>query len=150
MSTHAYRRLLPFAFLLFPGCASTGPVACPASAAPPSALVGSAELRQTQGADLYEALRLSRPRFIRSRAATSPDPIVYLDGIRTAELGALHTVALPDVVDVRFMSGPDATTRFGTDHVGGALLIRTVLGPGSRVSYLQRCEAVWHGGLDVA
>ncbi|NJD20655.1 MAG: hypothetical protein FIA95_15400 [Gemmatimonadetes bacterium] len=78
---------------------------------------------------MYEALRLSRPRFLRPRAALSLEPVVYVDGVRANELGDLHSVALPDVVDVRFMSGPDATTRFGTDHVGGALLVWTVLGP---------------------
>jgi len=135
MSPQALHRLLPLVVLLFPGCTATGPARCPTSPAPPSDRVESAELRQTHEADLYEALRLSRPRFIRSRAALSPEPVVYVDGVRAGALDDLHAVALPDVVDVRFMSGPDATTRFGTDHVGGALLVRTVLGP-----VLDRCS----------
>jgi hypothetical protein len=45
--------------------------------------------------------------------------------IALAEFDALRTIALADVLDVTFLSGPDATTRYGTGHVGGALLVRT-------------------------
>ena len=136
MSPHAFHRLLPFAlFFLFSGCASTGQARCPASAGPSSDWVGSAELRQTRSADLIEALWMSRPRFLQPRTAARPDPVVYVDGVRVGEVDALSTVALPDVVEVRFMSGVDATTRFGIDHVSGALLVRTVFGPA-----LDRCS----------
>lgn len=129
MSPRALHRLLPFVLLLSSACASTGQMTCPASAAPPSSWIGSDELLQTRGSDLYEALLMSRPRFLQPRDAQHTEPVTYVNGVRIGEVDALRAIMPSEVVEVRFLSGPDATTRYGTDHVGGALLVRTVFGP---------------------
>lgn len=67
----------------------------------------------------------TRPTFLQGRDARRQEPVLYVDGIAIAEFDALHDIPLADVLDVTFLSGADATTRFGTGHVGGALLVRT-------------------------
>ncbi|HSW29973.1 MAG TPA: hypothetical protein VLH75_10870 [Longimicrobiales bacterium] len=82
----------------------------------------------TREPDLYEALAICRPSFVRPRDAMRQAPALYVDGIATAEFDAIHAISLPEVLAVEFMPGPDATTRYGTGHVGGALLVWTKRG----------------------
>jgi len=121
-------RLLPFLGLLLLGCASAAPVKCPDPLSPGSRRVLGDELIATREPDLYQAIVVSRPTFLQPRDARRQHPAVYVDGIAMAEFDALRSVPLADVVEVAFMSGPDATTRYGTGHVGGAILVRTTRG----------------------
>ena len=122
-------RALPLMSLLFLGCASAGAVMGPGEVNPDSRIVSGHELIATRESDLFEAIQVSRPAFLQGHDARRQAPALYVDGIALTELDALHTIALSDVLDVMFLSGPDATTRYGTGHVGGALLIRTRRGP---------------------
>lgn len=121
-------RSLPLAALFLFGCAAAGAVRAPGAPTPGSRFVSGEELMATREVDLFEALQVSRPAFLQARDARRQAPALYVDGIALAEFDALHTIALTDVLDVTFLSGPDATTRYGTGHVGGALLIRTKRG----------------------
>jgi hypothetical protein len=82
----------------------------------------------TGASDLHAALRLARPRFLRTRAARKDAPVVYVDGVRVGDLAYLRSLPVRDVAIVRALGRSEATTRFGTDHVGGALLVTTALG----------------------
>jgi hypothetical protein len=86
------------------------------------------ELLATREATLYEAIEVSRPPFVHPRNASRYGPLLYVDNVPMAEFDAIYSIALSDVVEVAFMSGPDATTRYGTGHVGGALLVTTFRG----------------------
>lgn len=93
---------------------------------PPSSTVGAAELQAAKAPRLLEALRRVRPRFLQTRAPRRDQfAVVYVDGVRVGDLSYLSSVPVADVVDVAFLRAADATTRFGTDHTGGALLVRT-------------------------
>jgi hypothetical protein len=52
-------------------------------------------------------------------------PVVYVDGRLFGGMRELHQIRASDVAIMRFLSAPDATTRFGTGHEGGAILIET-------------------------
>lgn len=116
---------LPLVAIFLFGCASAGAMRVPGAPTPGSRTVSGEELRATREADLLEAIQVSRPAFLQARDARRQHPAIYVDGIALAEFDALHTIAVSDVLDVTFLSGPDATTRYGTGHVGGALQIRT-------------------------
>ncbi len=125
-------RVAPMLAVLLMGCVSGVAVRQHGSAPPASRRVQGEELMATREYDLYEALVLCRPSFVRPRDAQKQAPALYVDGIAMVEFDAIHAISLPEVLAVEFMSGPDATTRYGTGHVGGALLVWTKRGRGAR------------------
>ena len=76
-----------------------------------------------------DAVRTLRPQFLRTRPSGSmrnqePVPIVvYVNGTRRGGIEALSQIQARAVVEIRWLSGNDATTRFGTNHESGALLV---------------------------
>ena len=72
-----------------------------------------------------------RPHFLRSRGATSfsdPSPVravIYLDGVFYGKLETLKSLNVDGIHEIQFINSGDATTRFGIDHLGGAILIST-------------------------
>jgi hypothetical protein len=94
-------------------------------------LITAAEIAER--ADLqnvYEAVNRLRPIWLRVRSAGSPDRgpapiVVYVDGVRMGDLSALQQMPASYVVEIRHLSGNDATTRYGIDHGSGAILVTT-------------------------
>lgn len=79
----------------------------------------------------FDAVRRLRPAFLRGRPSGSmrldPDPIwVYVDGMKAGGPEALENIQIAQVFEIRKLSATDATTRFGTNHTNGAILIKTV------------------------
>lgn len=80
---------------------------------------------------VHDAISRLRPEWLRRRGRISiQDPnageiVVYLDGLRYGGVGSLTTLRAGAVEDITYMDASDATTRFGTGHGGGAILIRT-------------------------
>jgi hypothetical protein len=78
----------------------------------------------------FEAVQSLRPSWLRERARSVNNPqgaevAVYMDGVRLGGPRALHQVRIHNIATMEFMSPSDATTRFGTGHAGGAILIVT-------------------------
>ena len=48
-----------------------------------------------------------------------------MDGIGHGDIDDLHTIAIGDVDTISYMSPSDATTRFGTGHTSGVILLTT-------------------------
>jgi hypothetical protein len=126
MRTLTLPRLVPCLSLLLLGCVASTPGAKPRPIPPSSKKVLCEELRATREATLYDAIEASRPAFVHPRNAGREGPALYVDDVPMAEFDAIYSLSLTDVLEVAFMSGPDATTRYGTGHTGGALLIRTL------------------------
>ena len=89
------------------------------------------ELTASTATDLYEAMRLLRPTWLRSRGplslhgSVSALPIVYVDGHRMGDVSWLVSIPALSVAEARFLSSSDATTRWGTGHASGAILVVT-------------------------
>jgi len=80
------------------------------------------ELAPLQQLDVYQAVQRLRPNWLRTRGNTPPQ--VMVDGARQAGgLEVLRSYRAQDVSELRFISGTDATTRFGTGYDGGAIMI---------------------------
>lgn len=86
---------------------------------------------RTSESNAFELIQKMRPEYLRSRGssslrdATPATAVVYVDDIRYGELDALRTMSADQVFQIQYLSASDATTRFGTDHLGGAILITT-------------------------
>lgn len=121
------RRCLMLAAALFvAACASTSQ-AGPASGGNRSVLT-TAELREEAASrTLDEVIRQRRPMWLNVRGTASlqggDEIVVYRDGVPTGGPAVLRTIAAETVESVQFLSASEATTRFGTGHALGAILI---------------------------
>ena len=94
-----------------------------------------AELDSEAFTSAYHAVERLRRSWLRSqggRTPTNPDPRpwVYVDGVRLGSIQELYGISPEYVQTISLLSPTDATTRFGTGHVSGAIMVVTRRGPG--------------------
>jgi hypothetical protein len=112
--------------IVFVGCASTTGTK---SARRSMNVITAEEIAATSARSAYEAVQLLRPQWLSVRGVSTPynlsavEPIVYLDNVRYGPLQSLETIHILDVKEIQFLKPRDATTRFGTGHMGGAILV---------------------------
>jgi hypothetical protein len=79
----------------------------------------------------YEVVQRLRPGWLRTRGRisiqypTAQNPVVYVDNIRFGSPNSLRQVSVDAIEEIRYMGASEATTRFGTGHAGGVILVRT-------------------------
>lgn len=123
-----YAPILVLAMVAPLGCATSRSGAKPSSNRD---LLLSGEIERTSAVNAYDAVRQLRPEWLRRRGrssiqnATAEVLVIYLDGTRLGSLPTLRSIAAGSILEIRHLDATDATTRFGTGHAGGALLIRT-------------------------
>ena len=94
-------------------------------------VITTGELMEIPHGSVYEAVRALRPRWLQARAGASvrspqrQTAMVYIDGQLRGGLSELWNLLPTEVSEVRYMSASDATTRFGTNHIGGAIVVTT-------------------------
>lgn len=122
MAHHACR--LPFLLVL---------VSCATTSSPSrgtSDVLTREEIQLSSASNAYDVLQQLRPQFLRSRGAVSirdPRPayaVVYLNDVHYGSLSALRTIQIDEIDEIRYISAPDATTRWGTGHGGGVIQVR--------------------------
>ena len=97
--------------------------------------IGQAEIAE-RAQDVSNALAIIeklRPQMLRSRGPTSPTnssgddllPRVYVDDVSYGNVNSLANLNAGQVKEIRFIKGPDATTRWGTGHMAGVILVTT-------------------------
>jgi hypothetical protein len=134
-----FGQLLPVAALLVAGCASgSGSATQTGETAPQRAPVRRdrnvllrTELSEVQQVEMtvYQAIRQFRPNMLMGTPAstmtgTAPALSVYVDDTRQGGVEALSQIRMTEVERIEYMNGSEATTRFGTGHSGGAIVIR--------------------------
>ncbi|MDQ6828696.1 MAG: hypothetical protein M3081_07500 [Gemmatimonadota bacterium] len=108
--------------------------ACVASRAPSRAnaeVITREQIEHADAATALDAIQRLRPSFLRYRgnATTSSPrgvaPVVYFGEDRLGSLTELGSIDIVHVEEIRYISAIDATTRWGTGHTGGVILIVT-------------------------
>ena len=127
-----FHALVVASAVCFGACASPGspsPSVSPTMSEARSAL-GEAELARAGVRTAYQAIRRLRPEYLAftRRNGSSDELAVYIDGIRTGTTEALHAIPSTSLREVRRLDAREATTRFGTGHSGGAIIILTKSG----------------------
>ena len=118
--------LLPLAAALL---ACAGGAGAPRQARADPDLLTQAELQGLVGINAKQAIERLRPRFLRTRGTSSlmvadADKIwVYVDGSRLGGVEMLEQIQVHEVKEIRYLSGPDATNRYGVGHTGGAIVL---------------------------
>ncbi len=94
--------------------------------------IGLDELTEQPHNTVLDAVRALRPRWLQGRTGTSfrspgrQMPRVYVDGHARGGIRELDSLVPSEVRSIRFLSASDATTRFGTNHVAGAIVVATM------------------------
>lgn len=90
-------------------------------------ILAAAEIELSNAGTLHEAIQRLRPHFFFSRGRTSlraPNsvrPAVIVNSVPQASFESLRTISAQDVLYVRYLSAPEATTRFGTGYMAGVI-----------------------------
>lgn len=105
-------------------CASSGASSSPSRSA---TVINTAELDTVEELNAYEAVQRLRPNWLRTRGRISlafqQGIQLYIDGIHRGYVSELVSIRANAVGQMRFLSAREATARFGTNHVDGAVLV---------------------------
>lgn len=86
-------------------------------------------LAEYSGQNVYEVIQRIRPAWLRARGmgmdSSTEGVMVYLDGAPLSGVDELRTWDVNQVQEIRHLDARDATTRFGTGHSNGAILVTT-------------------------
>lgn len=93
-------------------------------------VIVEAEIPASGAQNALEVIQRLRSSMLRARNGTTDetgvmDIVFYIDGARAGERQALTSVPANTVKEIRFLAAADATTRFGTGHALGAILVTT-------------------------
>jgi len=121
------RLMLLMALVVFAaGCAArSGTV--PYDTANEADRISPSELLGITANNAYQVILQLRPQWLRRRGPTSilePEgelPSVFVEGMRYDDLAVLQDIPFGEIAEIRFISGPDATTRWGTGVVAGVI-----------------------------
>ena len=107
-------------------------------------LITEDEIVASHTSTAYEAIHKLRANFLSQRGLTSfyntssPMPTVYLDGLRYGEISILQTIPSEVVATIRLYRAWEATTRYGTNNMGGVIAITTRQGFDQSAAYRNR------------
>lgn len=96
-----------------------------------SNLITEDEIVASHSVSAYDAIHKLRANFLSQRGLTSftnsssPMPTVYVDGQRYGEIAVLRTIPAEIVATIRLYRAWDASTRYGTNNMGGVIAITT-------------------------
>jgi len=89
--------------------------------------------RATDATNALQVVQKLRPQMLRSRGLVSPNdvtgeasmPRVYVDNVSFGNIESLANLNATQIKEIRFLNARDATTQYGTGHVGGVILVLT-------------------------
>ena len=90
-------------------------------------LITAEEIQAARVATVFEVVERLRPQFLRTRGSSSAlmetRVTVFQDNLNLGGVEMLRQIRALDVLEIRFMSASDATTRFGSGFPGGVIAI---------------------------
>ena len=87
-------------------------------------LITEADIRATSYQNALDIVQNLRPAMLRPRPGGGP-VMLYLDDVKMMDLNGLSTVPAGRIKEIRYISAQDATTRWGTGHGSGVILVTT-------------------------
>jgi hypothetical protein len=93
-------------------------------------LIARADIVATNAATAFEVVQQLRPEWLRLRGRVSIETeeegiVVYVDNTRRGNVNQLRSITIDTVTEIRFLSGSDATMRFGSGHGRGVIQVIT-------------------------
>jgi len=56
---------------------------------------------------------------------SASSPVLYIDDVKQDQLDELRNVRVDEIAQIRYMTGTEATGRYGSGHDAGAILLKT-------------------------
>lgn len=86
------------------------------------------EVTETHFTNAYELINALRPNWLQVRSQSIGGrsaglPVIYVDGSRMGTVEFLRQIPAGQVQTAQFLRAPEATSRYGSNHTGGAILI---------------------------
>ena len=112
------------------GIAACGPVRSMPGGRSGTVVTRSQILSVTDGTAV-SFLRMLRPRWLDARiqaTPANPTPVyarVYLDDLFYGEIDCLYNIPSNSIERIEYLGSLDATTRYGTGHMGGVIKVTT-------------------------
>jgi hypothetical protein len=95
-----------------------------------SNVISQSELDAAGPVSAYEAVQRLRPTYLRGRGPTSvvnaaarTRPAVFVDATEYGEVESLRSFPASRVQTIRFYSGPEAATKFGSTYGAGVIQV---------------------------
>jgi hypothetical protein len=94
-------------------------------------LITADEIAATNLSNALDIVQSLRPNWLRERGPVSirnrqgSEVVIYVDGTRFGGMETLRQVRASSVASMQYLNSSEATFRFGTNHVGGAIVIHT-------------------------
>jgi hypothetical protein len=114
--------------LVLSACASSGSRSAGAASSPRNVITAE-QIAAAGRSSAYEVVQQLRPEWLRGRGATSITnteaglPVVFLNTARQGSIDVLRSMTLPEIREIRYHTGPEATQLFGTGVSGGAIQV---------------------------
>jgi hypothetical protein len=114
--------------IILAACASSGSRAAGAASSPRN-VITTQQIEAVGRSSAYEVVQQLRPEWLRGRGATSLTnteagmPVVFLNTARHGNLDVLRSMPLPEIREIRYLTGPEATQLFGTGVSGGVIQV---------------------------
>jgi hypothetical protein len=115
--------------IIISACASGGSRSATGSASGSRNVITSQQIEATGRHYAYEVVQQLRPEWLRSRGATSimnsgtGMPVVFMNTVRHGNVDLLRSMTLPEIREIRYLTGPEATQLFGTGVSGGVIQV---------------------------
>jgi hypothetical protein len=96
-------------------------------------VITESEITGSGTTNAYDAIQQLKPDwFLQSQrrgvksvnVADSTEPVVYVNNARYGDTQTLRNISTLNILEIRYLQPSEATTRFGTGHVGGAFLVK--------------------------
>lgn len=94
------------------------------------------EVQKSNYANPYDFVHVVRPSwFIKDASRTSVKrnsrgkrdyPDVYVNSLKCGKLGYLRKISMTKVLEIEYIQPDEARNRFGVDHFGGIIQVRTL------------------------
>ena len=121
-------RVLVALMIVASGCAYSGRVDEPR---PRNNVLTREEIAAAPVTTAYDALDRLRPSFLRPHATggrpATAYAVVFIDGVRRGALDVLRSVAANSILEIRYLTAADATTRYGLDIQGGVIDVKLLV-----------------------
>jgi outer membrane cobalamin receptor len=94
-------------------------------------VITAAEIEAANANTAYDVIVKLHANFLHSRGPNSillkenKEPTVYLDQVEFGSINSLRSIPASNIAEIRFISGWDAMTKYGSDHVAGVIQIYT-------------------------
>lgn len=124
-----HRSLLFALALLCCACASSSTSTSTSEAGTQTArrssdVITSEEVANSSAKEVFEAIDLLRPQWLRKRGSYSALSI-YVNNVRMDLIESLRGIPASQVEEIRYLNPNAATTLYGTGHMGGAIVVKT-------------------------